>query len=179
MKKIISTILSITLLMCMSVTAFAADNQQSQTVTTTIPDREFTMTIPAKTNIQYGYADVVTLDGELKITSTNSTLLFSNNHYVNVEMTYGDLMHTDNNNYTLPLSIFYAKPADATSITGGYTENYTWENFASGGSVNFNSDNDFYWKNGYRFGAKITAWENAEPGEYQTTVTYTATIKQK
>lgn len=174
MKKIISIILSVTLLMCMSVTAFADE----QIVTVTIPDRDFTMSIPATTEMQYGNNDVVALKNELTVTSTNPTLLFSNGHYVQVDISYGDLVHKDNNSYTLPLSILYAKPADENNIAGGYGETYTWENLASGGNIIF-TGTDFYWTNGYRLGAKVTGWENAEPGEYQTTVTYTATIKQK
>lgn len=175
MKKIISTILAVTLLMCMSITAFAED----QTVTVQIPDRDFTMSIPATTEMQYGNNDVVALKNELKLTSTNPALLFSNDHYVQVDVTYGDLVHKDNNKYTLPLRILYAKPADETNIQGGYSEDYTWENLASGECVTFDANGDFYWTNGCRLGAKVTGWENAEPGEYQTTVTYIATIKQK
>lgn len=174
MRKIISTILAVTLLMCMSVTAFAGE----QTVTVTIPDRDFTMSIPAKTEISYGSTDVRAFNNELTIRSTNPTLLFSNSHYVQVDVTYGDLVHRDNNKYMLPLSILYAKPADETNVQGGYGEAYTWENLASGGCVTFNGT-DFYWANGYRLGAKVTGWDSVEPGEYQATLTYTATIKQK
>lgn len=172
MRKIIATILAVTLLMCMSVTAFA----EEQTVTVQIPDRDFTMSIPATTEIQYDNNDVVALKNELKLTSTNPTLLFSNGHYVQVDVTYGDLVHKDNNSYKLPLSIWCAKPADETNIAGGYGETYTWENLASGGNVTF-TGTDFYWTNGYRLGAKVTGWDNAESGEYRATVTYTATIK--
>lgn len=174
MKKIITTILAVTLLMCMSVTAFADE----QKITVTIPDRDFTMSIPARTEMQYGNSDVHALKNELKLTSTDPALLFSNDHYVQVNVTYGDLVHKDNNNYKLPLSIWCAKPADETNVAGGYGETYTWESLASGGNITF-TGTDFYWTNGYRLGAKVTGWENAEPGEYQTTVTYTATIKQK
>lgn len=173
MKKIISTILSITLLMCMSVTAFA----EEQTVTVKIPDRNYTMSIPATTAIEYRNSDVVLLKNELKITSKNPTLLFSNAHYVQVDVTYSDLTHKDNNSYTLPLSILWAEPNDPSNIQGGYDEAYDWEKLASGSSVKFTSAADFYWTNGYRLGAKVTGWDNAEPGEYQATVTYTATIK--
>lgn len=176
MKKIISTILAVALLMSISVTAFAADNEQ--TITVTIPDREFTMTIPATTEIKYGSNDVVALNQELKISSKNPTLLFSNSHYVQVDIEYTNLYHKVDNKYTLPLSILYAKPADESNVQGGYDESYTWETLASGGSVSFDGQ-DFYWTNGYRLGAKVTGWDNAEPGEYQATVTYTATIKQK
>ncbi len=175
MKKIISIFLAVSLLMCMSVTTFA----EEQTVTVAVPDRDFTMTIPAKTEINYGTTDVVALSRELKITSTDPALLFSNSHYVQVDVTYSDLTHTDSNNYKLPLSVMYAKPSDATNIEGGYDADYTWENFASGGCVKFTSSQDFYWSNGYRFGAIITSWNDAEPGEYQTTITYTAAIKQQ
>lgn len=175
MKKIISTILAVTLLMCMSITAFAED----QTVTVQIPDRDFTMSIPATTEIQYNSKDVVALKNELKLTSTNPALLFSNDHYVQVDIEHTRLYHKDNNKYTLPLSTFYAKPADETNIQGGYSEDYTWEYLAPGGRVTFDANGDFYWTNGYRLGAKVTGWENAEPGEYQATVTYIATIKQK
>lgn len=177
MKKIISTILSITLLMCMSVTAFAADNEQ--TITVDIPDRDYTMTIPATTEIQYDSKDVVVLKNELKITSKNPTLLFSNNHYVQVDIKYTELYHKDNNKYTLPLSILYAKPANETNIQDGYDADYTWEELTSGKSIIFDANGDFYWENGHRLGAKVTSWDNAEPGEYQATVTYTATIMQK
>lgn len=172
MKKIISIILSAALLMCMSVPAFAAE----QTVTVKIPDREFTMTIPATTEIRYGSNDVVPLKQELKINSENPTLLFSNSHYVQVDVEYTKLYHKNDNKYTLPLSILYAKPANESNVQGGYDESYTWESLASGGSLVFDGQN-FYWTNGYRLGAKVTGWDNAEPGEYQATVTYTATIK--
>lgn len=177
MKKIISTILAVTLLLSMSVTAFAGDNEQK--ITVNIPERHFTMKIPATTEIQYGSNDVVILNNELKLTSNDPTLLFSNNHYVKVDITYNDLTHKRDNKYTLPLSILYAKPADKTNIQGGYGEDYTWEALTSGESVTFDSYGDFYWTNGYRLGAKVTAWDNAEPGEYQATLTYTVEIKQK
>lgn len=176
MKKIISGILATALLMSMSITAFAADNEQK--ITVNIPDRDYTMTIPATTEIQYGSNDIVILNDELKMTSKNPTLLFSNSHCVKVDITYNDLTHKKESKYTLPLSILCAKPADDTNIKGGYGEDYTWEELKSGGSLYFDGE-DFYWTNGYRLGAKVTGWANAEPGEYQATLTYTATIKQK
>lgn len=176
MKKMISTMLATALLVSTSVTAFAADNEQK--ITVNIPDRDYTMTIPATTEIQYGSNDIVILNDELKMTSKDSTLLFSNSHCVKVDITYNDLTHKEDSKYTLPLSILCAKPADETNIQGGYGEDYTWEELTSGGSVTFDGEN-FYWTNGYRLGAKVTGWENAEPGEYQATVTYTATLKKK
>lgn len=174
MKKIMAIILALTLVMSMSVTAFADE----QKITVNIPDRDYTMTIPATTEIQYGSNDIVILNDELKMTSKNPTLLFSNSHCVKVDITYNDLTHKKESKYTLPLSILCAKPADETNIQGGYGEDYIWEELTSGGSVSFDGE-DFYWTNGYRLGAKVNGWANAEPGEYQATVTYTATLKKK
>ena len=114
MKKIISTILAVALLMSISVTAFAADNEQ--TITVEIPNREFTMTIPATTEIKYGSNDVVALNQELKISSKNPTLLFSNSHYVQVDIEYTNLYHKVDKKYTLLLIILYAKPADESNV---------------------------------------------------------------
>lgn len=177
MKKTISVILAAALLLSMSITAFAADNEQK--ITVSVPNREYTMTIPATTEIQYGSLGVRDFNDELTLTSKDAPLLFSNNHYVQVELTYNDLTHTRDNQYTLPLEVYYAKPADETNISGGYGEDYTWESLASGESVIFGANGDFYWENGYKLGAKVTEWDNAEPGEYQATVTYVATLKQR
>lgn len=177
MKKIISGILATALLMSMSITAFAADNEQK--ITVSVPDRDYTMTIPATTEIQYGSLAVRDLNDELKLTSNDAALLFSNNHYVQVDLVYNNLTHTRDSQYTLPLEVYYAKPADESNVSGGYDGDYTWEKLASGGSVIFGANGDFYWENGYKLGAKVTEWDNAEPGDYQATVTYTATLKRR
>lgn len=173
MKKTISTVFVVIFLLSMGAAAFAAE----QTITVTVPGRTYTMTIPATTDITYGQTDVVASENELKITSSNPTLLFSNGHYVQVNVSYGNLRHEDSAAYTLPLSILRAKPADATNVQGGYGGAYTWESLASGASVKFTGTTDFYWTNGYRLGAQVTSWDKAEPGEYQATVTYTAEVK--
>lgn len=66
MKKILSIILSLTLLLSMSVTVFA----EEQVVSVSIPDLQYTVTIPADCTIEYKNTGFQSI-GKLSVTSTD------------------------------------------------------------------------------------------------------------
>ena len=73
MKKVLSVILSVALLMCMSVTAFAVEpNVHEQTVSVNIPlsTYDYTVTMPADCSLTYGNTDWQHI-GDVTVTSEN------------------------------------------------------------------------------------------------------------
>ena len=72
MKKFLSVILSVALLMCMSVTAFAVEpNVHEQTVSVDIPfPYDYTVTMPADCSLTYGNTDWQHI-GDVTVTSEN------------------------------------------------------------------------------------------------------------
>ena len=72
MKKVLSVILSVALLMCMSVTAFAVEpNVHEQTVSVDIPlPYDYTVTMPADCSLTYGNTDWQHI-GDVTVTSEN------------------------------------------------------------------------------------------------------------
>ena len=73
MKKFLSVILSVALLMCMSVTAFAEEpNVREQTVSVDIPSPsyDYTVTMPADCSLTYGVTDWQHI-GDVTVTSEN------------------------------------------------------------------------------------------------------------
>ena len=72
MKKVLSVILSVALLMCMSVTAFAVEpNVHEQTVSVDIPlPYDYTVTMPADCSLTYGVTDWQHI-GNVTVTSEN------------------------------------------------------------------------------------------------------------
>ena len=87
MKKILSIILSITLLMSMSVMVFAADEkikQQIVSVKIPIPEYDYTVTIPTNCSLTYGNTDWQFIGGTT-VTSENWDNINSAYDGVNVE----------------------------------------------------------------------------------------------
>lgn len=104
MKKLLSVILSVALLMSMSVTVFAEQTIiQTITVEIPVPSYDYTMTIPADCTLRYGDTDWQSI-GSLTVTSDNWDNI-NNGPYDGVQVTYdfdfvgeqmnGELMNSD------------------------------------------------------------------------------------
>ncbi len=150
MKKFLSIIFSITLLMSMSVTVFAED----QVVSVSIPDYEYTMTIPADCSIEYKNTDFQSI-GTVKFTSTDWDT-FVDGHKAAKLVASSNGKFTNENGH----EIFYE--------FGQYDAN---ENRIVG--IDFTCQFD----RTETFVIKVSDWSRAEPGTtYTTTITYTASL---
>lgn len=151
MKKIISIILALTLLMSLSVTALA----EQQVVSVSIPDYEYTVTIPADCTIEYNNTGIQSI-GKVYVTSTDWSVFRPNRKAVEVGLasTRGDL--TNENGRRIPYRVGGKHPME-DSLTSGLF------------SCQFDTEEEYF--------IQISDWSNAEPGTtYSTTITYNISL---
>ena len=152
MKKFLSIILSFTLLMSISITAFA----ENQVVTVSIPDLDYTMTIPANCTIEYKNTDAQII-GDVTFTSTDWQVFKDSGMAAHCRVSSNGQLTNDNGHiinyeYGLYDSRFEQIMESVKSIT-----------------VQGNSSS--------AIAIKVSDWSGAKPGTtYTTTITYTASI---
>lgn len=155
MKKILSIMLSLTLLLSMSVTAFAEETA-TQNVSVSIPDYPYTVTFPAsQTTIEYGNTGNQKI-GEVAVSSTAWDTFKANKKHVRVYVSgNGKLMNQNEKEISCDFGIAYPPEMNLSG-------NDWW-------SCQSNCT--------YEYFIKISDWSSAEPGtRYLTTITYTATV---
>lgn len=169
MKKILSIILSLTLLMGMSVTAFAESTTSgSQTVSVDIstPCYDYTLHIPADCKIDYDKTEPQSI-GSVTVTSDYWDNITTDYHGVLVNIKYNSYLSDDEGNkiYFLlgnydNLNIFSPKMG----------EDLGWFIEYKGDGVGV----DGYEGNLYM---EVFDWSNAQPGKsYSVTITYTSEL---
>lgn len=149
MKKVLSLIFALAMMFCLSATAFAAEG--SQTVTTTVPEAGYVLTVPAATEIPYGTTEAFDL-GECTISVPNGGIS------IDVTVT-GDCFSS-------------ATPGVITTIPYVLSR---YDDEIAKAEYHFGSDMGFDTFHMYMFVAQ-EAWEAAQPGAYTTTVTYSASL---
>ena len=156
MKKLISFILALAMLACMSVTAFAADGPGgSTTLSLTVPNKTlYTLNIPADQTIAYGATE--TNIGKVTASDVDTTV-----NYVRVNCSWTNF--TDGSN-SIPLTIVFdlydngarvhnhVDPAMYSELIYGPYDNYC-EYFAQ---------------------VSASDWAAAVPGDYTATLTWTS-----
>lgn len=109
MKKIVSLLLVLTLVMSLAIPAFAEENtattgrnSSQMLLTTVVPEVSFTMVLPATVEIPYGETTYVIADPKV----TNVTR-FNPNDTVWMTAEWGNYLVSDN--YSIPLEVFYGR----------------------------------------------------------------------
>lgn len=150
MKKFLSIILSLTLLLSMNVTAFA----EEQVVSVSIPDYNYTMTIPADCTIEYKNTDFQSI-GDVTFTSTDWDA-FVDGHKAAYLVASSNGQLTNENRSVIRYE-FGQYDANLNEII----------------SKDFSCQSDIT----RTFVIKVSDWSRAEPGTtYTTTITYTASL---
>ena len=170
MKKLISFILALTMLACMSVTAFAAEGPGGSTkLTATVPEKPlYTLHIPADQSIDYkaektsiGMAYVTDVDASVKgidFESSYDKKLTSGTNTIPYDMRF-DYYESCSSEYALgSLESSNLDPA-------GNSE----ELMAASGHV--------WYTNEYFIIISEEAWNAAVPGDYSTTITWTSSYE--
>lgn len=155
MKKFLAIILALTLLLSVSVTAFAEDSA-TQTVSVSIPGYEYTVTIPADCTIEYKNTGLQSI-GKVSVTSTDWSVFPANKKAVAVSLASnsGDLTNENGNRISYSLS---AK----IPIDGALLENGSF-------SCQFDWEEEYF--------IQVSDWSGAEPGTtYTTTITYNISL---
>lgn len=160
MKKLISFILALAMVACMSVTAFAADG--TTVLTVEVPDNEptYTIHIPKDTTLEYGNTDYQKV-GEVYVSDIKN---LQSDQYIRWNSEWSDL---SNGSHTIPLA--------------GYVK-------MAVGEFSDKLDKDAYWRActqdavhlpwTWEVYAKVDSWEGAVPGTtYTATVTFSFQIK--
>lgn len=167
MKKIVSLLLAVLMLVPFSTMAFA---ENTTTLTTVVPGATYTLNIPADQTIDYGATEAHI--GNITVTDS-SGFAIGKNLYVTV--TYDDFT-CPNTSTTIPfvVSQHRASPNVSTiyeEIISGSTIEFlgkedgtviekTYEGYSEGTFINISSED----------------WGKAEPGTYTATITFTAEV---
>lgn len=166
MKKILSVILALTLVLSMSVTAFAK-NEGSTTVSVVVPSYDYTVNIPKSCQIEYGNTEPQHI-GTVTVTSKNWDTILADYLGVSVECCGGEYMSNKNGDVQIncligtvdSLSEFFPFPSSQT----------TWGFKADGAEPS----------NLSKLYIRVHNWSNAQPGEsYSVTITYTSWLAEK
>ena len=164
MKKFLSIILSITLLMSMSVTAFAADEriaEQKVSVKIPMPEYAYTVTMPKDCSLTYGNTDWQFIGG-VTVTSEN---------WNNINSAYEGVIVSWSTDYDNTL-----KNSNGDSINFNHDVKYHHDpnrGFLGTGAIIFNADMtiDQY--------MQVRDWSEAVEGTtYSKTITYTAKLEE-
>lgn len=174
MKKLISTFMIVTLLICcFTATAFASD----QTVlTTTVPDAIYTLNIPADQEVAFG-----TTLKEIGTVNVTEAQGFAVGKDLQVTVTYDELK-SDSVETTIPYTLNAVRngnvqPASITSggavifrgqSSGAVSEKLYVKDYTITDAVGFT--------NGIRFTANSEDWGKALAGDYSSTITFTSEV---
>lgn len=156
MKKFITMLMSLALVPCMTIPAFAA----TQIVNVSIPvkDYSYTMVIPKDCTITYGDTSYQSI-GEVTITSDNWDDILSDYEEVSLMIDNGGNKMTNENGRTI----------QAMKLAG-----YSRDNMVNTGGLGFTEDGVAY------MGVYVPDWSSAEAGTtYTMTFTYTAYLMEK
>lgn len=154
MKKFLSLILALTMLACMSATAFAADDHSgTQTIITSKAAPGYTLTIPADTSIPWG------------TTASYNVGKF----YVSADDGF------DFDKYYI--TVTWGEGGEFTSSTPGVTTTIPYilsafSDMSPESSMRFVTS----YNHSIYMQVEEAAWKAADPGEYSTTITYTSEI---
>lgn len=170
MKKILSIILSLTLLMSMSVTAFAENvTSGSQTVSVSVPTPcyDYTLHIPTVNKIEYNVTEPQYI-GTVTVTSDYWDNITTDYLGVLVECSSNEYLSNKNGTEQIYCMIGNVGP---NSIFEPFPSNqFTWGFKADGAEQSGLS----------KMYMKVHDWSNAKPGEsYSVTITYTSWLAER
>ena len=173
MKKIAALLLALVMLTGLAVTALAAGVKTGTTkLTVVVPEPDYTIHVPADTTLTYGNTSDQSI-GDVYVTDVTVYNL------VYVEISYTDLINTNNSSDTIPLTLHSSIKGNSTSYhkdnhDGSYLPDgvYIGAAIAAGGSLDMTG----YDENGYakvEVFATVSDWSGATSGAtYQAVVTF-------
>lgn len=181
MKKLLTFLLALTLLLSVGVTAFAdtyeegtnSMQEHTQTITVNAPALTWTLEIPASLEIKFGNTDLIEM-GNLKISDVSWTTLPASN-FIYVNMNYKrELTNTAKNS-----AIFYDLRCQyhiQTPHTQGEEMLSSFEQPGEDGNppATYHSSTEYRWADIY-IQISEDSWQVAIPGEnYTGTITYSS-----
>lgn len=169
MKKFLSLVLTLVMVMSLSVTAFAEDG--TTTLTVEVPNAaepSYTLHIPANTTLTYGSTEKQKISGDLYVENVQ------NASSVKFLAPFTDLINTSDSSDSIALKLFIEQDHDGElmrsvvqatgKIYNGYGS-YTFELYDEAYSVPYCVET-FY--------AQVDDWSGATPGAtYQAVITFT------
>lgn len=127
MKKALSLILCLLLILCMALTAYATETNNSTVVSLTVPDETYTLTIPANVVI-----DAKSKTGTINVSFTDVNLIWSRGiqaHFTCANAVPGETgSYLVNGNKTIHYNLY---DADGDTYSAG-TPGYAGSNTSSG-----------------------------------------------
>lgn len=178
MKKALSFLLAMLLIVSMAPTAFATNvTPGTTTLTTTVPAATYTLNIPADTTVPYG--EEVFHIGNLTVTDSTS---FANGKNLAVTVEY-DSFVSDSVPTTIPFSLVYDTDYDAGTISYPFTKQTGGEFIFAGqtdGTVEETASQTYrdHQINVTHIAVKVNSedWGKALAGNYTGTITFTAEV---
>ena len=160
MKKILPLIL-VAIMMCLTTTVFAVDSQRgTTTLTATVPPAEYTIQIPADSELKFGI-DTPQKIGEVSVTNCTH---FRDGERILCVAVFTDLIEVTNSNCVIPVKYTYDDSIAQWynhALVSDYTVLPMYEK----------SDNEI---RSYLLYATVgtSDWENAGYGQYEATMTF-------
>lgn len=176
MKKIISLALVMALMLAMGTMAFA---EKTTTLTTTVPDAEYTLNIPANQTVPFGAQS--TEIGNVTVSDSSGFAVGKN---IQVIVSYGDFTSSEVST-TIPFTIratYYYDGAStgnetkAATISSGSVLTFPGYSSGSTSTTAVYPDITSYKMTKMSVNIEDAAWGKALGGEYTATVTFTAEI---
>ena len=158
MKKLLSLLLVVILMMSMSVSVFAsALNSAEVTLTATVPDASYVLNVPASMELYYG-ASAQKIDVSVE-RATN----FNDGDMVMIAVSSTDLYSGNN---TIPLSVLVTTYEDGEEV--GYLQDPREEQVSQ---LAYMHGYEGYYQEYYAF-VSLDDWKAAAPGSYEAIVTF-------
>ena len=181
MKKRISLLLALTLLLSLGVTAFAdtyeegttSIQEHTQTITVNAPALTWTLEIPANLEIEFGNTDLIKM-GNLKISDVSWTTLPASN-FIFVNMSYARELTNAKKNSAIFFDLrcqYHTQTPHSGGIEG--ISSFTEPGADGNPPVTYHSTTEYRWADIY-IQISEDSWQVAIPGEnYTGTITYSS-----
>lgn len=169
MKKFLSLVLTLVMVMSLSVTAFAEDG--TTTLTVEVPNAaepSYTLHIPANTTLTYGSTEKQEVSGHLYMEDVQ------NAKAIKYLAPYTDLMNTSDSSDKIALRLYANAPHYASMRPVDQATGQIEESSGLKTDTIYEKYGELGWYPAVRFYAEVSDWSGATPGAtYQAVITFT------
>lgn len=173
MKKIVTMLLVLVMVACVSVSAFAEDydKEDSVTLTAVVPGPSYTIVIPKDTTLTYGETGEQNI-GIVAVKDVTGVRIDQN---IWCKFIGTDLTNTEDETVKLETVYYlYSKDKDGTERESSFNDYIYSTRYNNIESVIYSGKEEYAWD--FTLTAKVGDWSKAIPGIYESTVKFKFSI---